>query len=205
MRKITFLIFAFLWVAVFFAHADIKIGVKAGVNVAKASFDKEVLDRENLVGFQVGPILEFSSKLGIGFDAAILYNQLKLKNDYLRLEETMNMVDVPVNLKWKLVLFNFFGGYLTAGPYVSFKLKDNRFSWDNIENIKTECENKSFGAGLNLGFGIELVRHLQVGANYKLGLTDDYKSFSSNINENTPIRDFKAKTRDWSLTLTYFF
>jgi hypothetical protein len=31
-----------------------------------------------------------------------------------------------------------------------------------------------FGAGVNLGAGVELLNHLQVGVNYSIGLTDNY-------------------------------
>ena len=60
--------------------------------------------------------------------------------------------------------------YLAAGPFVGFRLGGAKI-WDVISS---QIEAKTFSAGLNMGAGIELVKHLQVGVNYHLGMTDNY-------------------------------
>ena len=55
---------------------------------------------------------------------------------------------------------------------------------------------KSFNAGLNLGAGVELIKHLQVGFNYALGLTDDYSASKFELN---------GKNRGWSITAAILF
>ena len=55
---------------------------------------------------------------------------------------------------------------------------------------------KSFNAGLNLGAGVELIKHLQVGFNYALGLTDDYSASKLELN---------GKNRGWSITAAILF
>ena len=42
------------------AQAQFKFGVKAGLNVSKASLDKEVISADNRTGFLVGPMVEFT-------------------------------------------------------------------------------------------------------------------------------------------------
>lgn len=196
MKKNVLLVILLLTVGVFSAQAGIKFGVKAGVNLANASFDKEVVDPSNFTGFQAGVITEFTLPvLGWGFDAALLYSQQGLKFDKTDLEEEikLNTLELPVNLKFKLGLLNLLGAYLTTGPNFSFSLSDG---WKGLEN---QYKSESFGFGWNFGLGVEILSHLQVGANYKLGLTDDYKAL--NINPEA----IKGKPRTWSITAAYFF
>lgn len=201
MKKNAVLIVTILFVSVFSAQAGIRFGVKAGVNLANASLSTEALDPSNFTGFQAGLITDFTLPIiGLGMDAALLYSQQGLKFDKnliseLRLsDETkkLSTLDIPVNLKYKFSLVGLMGVYLNAGPYVSFRLD---------ENLKDQYKTKSFGAGLNFGAGVELLNHLQIGANYKLGLTNDYSDFHLNLDALKG----DGKVRVWSITAAYFF
>ncbi|GHT60840.1 membrane protein [Bacteroidia bacterium] len=199
MKKITIILAIFSFVLISSVRADIRLGVKAGVNLADASFNKSTIQTSNFTGYQVGPILEFKLPIvGIGLDVAVLYSQqgLKFKFDDVDFKERHSTLEIPVNLKFKFDLVESIGGYLTAGPYVSFKLDGDDFSGVS-QNIKNDFKNESFGAGINVGGGLELVKHLQVGVNYKIGMTNDYKSLT--------IDDLNGKTRIWSITAAYFF
>lgn len=193
MKKNFLLIIGVLLLTSLTAQAQLKYGLKAGVNIASASFDKEVFEKSNMTGFQVGPMVEFTVPvLGVGLDAAVLYSQqgFKIKN----LDETYraHTLDIPVNFKYKFNLV-VMGAYLAAGPYASFNLSDN---------LKNQYESKSFGAGLNFGLGVELLSKLQIGANYKLGLTEDYSTVSLSSAAGSAI---KGKQRGWTISATYFF
>lgn len=177
------------------AKSQIKFGIKGGVNISSVHFSKEVVSSDNVTGFNIGPMLEVMTPvMGIGFDAAILYSQKgvgvkgnnkDIKNDY---------IDVPVNLKWKFGL-PIIKGFLTAGPYVGFRVGGNKI-WDIPGAVGNQLEAKSFNAGLNFGAGIELIKHLQVGFNYGLGLTDDYSASKIDLN---------GKNRGWSITAAVLF
>ena len=214
-KKITVIItLAILMIPVISLQAGIRIGVKAGVNVAKASFDTKTLDPSNYTGFQVGPIIELSA-LGLGFDAAVLYNQRGFKSTVTdgtvtnEIEQKVNSVDIPVNLKFKFSLVSILGAYVSAGPYVSFKLNGNDATSIIGHDFKADWKSNNFGAGLNFGFGVELIKHLQIGANYQLGLTDDYSNF--NVLDSAGKELFgssgssKSKPSVWSVTVAYFF
>jgi len=194
------IIFAILLIPAFSLQAGVRIGAKAGVNLAKASFNSDAIKTENFTGFQLGPIVEISGFEGFGVDVAILYSQQGLKIKKSSYEEKVIALDVPVNLKMKFSVLDILGCYLSAGPYVSFKM-DDRIS---ISKVKMEWESKQFGVGLNFGAGVELFKHLQVGVNYQFALNDDYNNFSfSDIFGSN--KDHNAKTRIWSITATYFF
>ena len=197
-NKTTIIIFAILFIPVFTVKADIRIGAKAGVNLAKAELNTVALKTENFTGFQIGPMVEITGLAGFGIDAAILYSQhgFKIKDaSEIVNEEKVSTLDIPVNLKMKFSFVDQAGIYLTAGPYVSFKIDDKT----SVNQLKTQWETKGFGVGLNFGAGIELVKHLQVGVNYQLSLNENYSNLSV-------ISDLKnAKTRIWSITAAYFF
>ncbi|MDR0507929.1 MAG: PorT family protein [Dysgonamonadaceae bacterium] len=185
------------------AQAQFKWGLKAGLNISKASFDEKVIATENLTGFQVGPMIELTvPAINIGFDAAVLYSQQGTK---IKIEETLldesyktNTLEVPVNLKYKISLLDLVGAYVAVGPYASFKLSDD---------IKKQAEAKSFGAGLNFGLGVELLSHLQVGFNYKLGLTDDYSQKFQISDALGAMKEYEngGKTSQYTISAAYFF
>ena len=192
--------FAILGMSVFSVQAGIRIGAKAGVNIANAAFNTSTFQTDNFTGFQIGPIVEFAGITGFGVDAAILYSQQGLKTKgapIFAFEEKVSTLDIPVNLKLKLSLADKIGCYFSAGPYASFKIDDQT----SVNQLRMQWENKKFGVGLNLGTGVELLKHLQVGVNYQIALNDDYSDFSF----LSDIKNIKAKTRIWSLTAAYFF
>ena len=96
--------------------------------------------------------------------------------------------------KWKFGL-PIIKGYLAAGPYVGFRVGGDKL-WDIPGSVGDQLKAKSFNAGLNLGAGVELIKHLQVGFNYALGLTDDYSASKLELN---------GKNRGWSITAAILF
>ena len=201
-KKMTIITFAILWMSAFSLQAGVRIGAKAGVNLSTASVSTDAIKTENLTGFQVGPIIEISGLTGFGVDAAILYSEqgFRIKSDKsadAEVEAKSSTIDIPVNLKLKLSLADMVGGYLTAGPYLSFNVNEET----TYNDIKTDWGDKKFGVGLNFGAGVEVLKHLQLGINYQLALNNDY----SNFNFRDDIKDLGAKTRIWSITAAFFF
>lgn len=195
-KKTTWAILVLMALVVLPAEAQLRFGVKGGVNISSVHFNSDLLDADNVTGFQIGPMIETSILLvGVGVDAAILYSQKgmgigseEIKTDY---------IDVPVNLKWKFGL-PIVKAYLAAGPYVGFRVGGDKV-W---KVIGEQIEAKSFSAGLNFGLGVELLSHLQVGFNYGLGLTDNYSSTALSVlnNEKTT-----GKNRGWAVTAAILF
>ena len=176
-------------------NAKIKFGVKGGLNISSVHFNKDIIDSDNVTGFQIGPMVETTLPLvGLGVDAAVLYSQKgwKLKaSDDISTDLKSNYLDIPVNLKWKFGL-PAVKGYLAAGPYIGFRLGGD----DILDDLLGQVKEKTFAAGLNFGAGVELISLLQVGVNYGLGLTDNY-SISK--------YDVSSKNRGWSITAAIIF
>ena len=175
--------------------------MKGGLNIASVHFSTDVLQSDNVTGFQIGPMIEGSLPLvGLGFDAAILYAQKGLETKTVSGEKTSlknDYIDVPVNLKWKLGL-PVMKVYLAAGPYVGFRVGGNKI-WELPGSMVDQVKTKSFSAGLNFGAGVELISHLQVGLNYGLGLTNNYSMESLSLTKSD------GKNRGWSVTAAILF
>ena len=201
-KKIVIVTCVLLGISTFSLHADIRIGVKGGLNLAKVAFTTDAIKADNFTGFQLGPILELSTTSGFGIDAAVLYSQQGLKIKKTSLEEKVSTLDVPINLKLKFSVLDQAGVYLAAGPYASFKIDDET----TISAIKTQWKMKEFGVGLNFGAGLELLKNLQIGVNYQMALNDDYRNLlSAMTNETINADKLNAKTRIWSITAAIFF
>lgn len=185
---------AFLAVAIP-AQAQLRFGVKGGLNITSVHFDSDLLKSDNVTGFHIGPMIEATMPLlGFGFDAALLYSQKGMESSSSGVKTTMktSYIDVPVNLKWKFGL-PIVKAYLAAGPYASF-----RVGGDKIWNVLSDqLETKSFGAGLNFGAGVEVLNHLQVGFNYELGLTDNFSAEKLDLSSN--------KNRGWTISAAILF
>lgn len=185
---------AFLAVAIP-AQAQLRFGVKGGLNITSVHFDSDLLKSDNVTGFHIGPMIEATMPLlGFGFDAALLYSQKGMESSSSGVKTTMktSYIDVPVNLKWKFGL-PIVKAYLAAGPYASF-----RVGGDKIWNVlNDQLETKSFGAGLNFGAGVEVFNHLQVGFNYELGLTDNFSAEKLDLSSN--------KNRGWTISAAILF
>ena len=209
MKKNSLLIVVLLLFSGMAAQAQLRFGVRAGVNLSQITY-KSGLDLsglynsniKNATGFQIGFLTECTLPvIGLGFDAAVLYSEEGFQNrEYtypltamLQKQQTykVGILEIPVNLKHKITLGKIAGIYGTVGPYVSFKLSDN---------LQTQYYDKSFGAGLNVGLGVELLNHLQLGIIYKLGLTDNYASLDLLNLENV-----RAKQRTWTISAAYLF
>ena len=81
MKKIVgFLMVALLALMALPANAQLKFGIKGGVNISSVHFNSDVLKADNVTGFQVGPMIETTLPLvGVGIDAAVLYSQKGLE------------------------------------------------------------------------------------------------------------------------------
>lgn len=195
----------FFWILCAFftatsASAQFRFGLKGGINVASASFNKEVLRSDNITGLQFGPMIEaMFGKGGIGFDLSLLYSRKgiktepeTIKNDYL---------EVPLNLKFKFgtPLLN---PFIAFGPYAAFCVNGND-KWHlktNTTDIIKQMKTQNFGAGINLTAGAEIFNHLQIGVTYGWGLTDDYQTF-----EAKKVDSYFGKLHTWQIHATFLF
>lgn len=167
-------------------------GVKGGVNMTKVSVSHSLglnFKDENTTGFFIGPMAEATVPLiGLGLDVSLLFSQRGVNYD----EEGDKRygLDIPVNLKYTFGLGSSFGVYLAAGP-------DFYFDFSKGEMVLEEkVDRKKAQVGINVGAGLKLLRHLQIGVNYNIPMGDSftYKEVFA-----------KGKNKTWQISAVYLF
>lgn len=196
MKKYALLTLVLFTTLVLRAQTEFSYGVKAGMNIATVNFGGDISTSDNITGFHIGPMGQVDFDLGgLGMDFAILYSQKGIST--YGISEEMGYIDIPVNLRWKYN-FNAIGFYVAAGPYASFRITGNE-SWTSPLYKNTEFGSNKVSAGFNLGAGILLLRHLQIGTTYGMGVTNDYtlKSDKEEV--------INGKTRTWEVSAALIF
>ena len=92
------------------AKAQVNLGVRGGFNITEMSFNEEVFDTSNRLGFFVGPVLKFSLPFpNLGLDIAGYYDQRDMKID----DETITQksIIVPANLRLNIGFSDMAGIY----------------------------------------------------------------------------------------------
>ena len=184
------------------ASAQIKFGLKGGVNVTDMSLNSSVFDASNRTGFFVGPTIKVQLPLvGLGIDASALYDQreAKIKVDNTTTKETLRSqaINVPINLRYGWGLSSMANIFLFAGPQFGFNVgdKDQKITESSTWSVK----NSNFS--LNFGAGVTLLSHLQLTANYNVvcGKTSD-----ASIEQLTN-KEVRSRANAWQIALAYYF
>lgn len=155
------------------ANAQVKFGLKGGLNLTNMSLSEKVFNSENRTGFFVGPTVNFTLPIvGLGVDASVLYDQRSAKMKIEDGEKTesqtikQNSVNIPINVRYGFGLGNTASAYLFAGPQFGFNVGDKEFKWTSGSSYA--LKNTQFS--VNVGVGVMLMNHLQLAANYNFAL-----------------------------------
>lgn len=198
MRKVVGLLIIVLSLGVIApAQAQINWGVKGGLNLGTSLSGawKDAGNTDNYTGFFIGPTMEFKVPLiGVGVDGSLLYSQKgnKLAGKSLKQQG----LEVPLNLKYSFGLSSLASIYLAAGPSFFYNFNSD----DKFGDAVVDYE--SWETSLNLGFGVRLLKKIQVGANYNMPLSDSGKVHASNL-WNGKSKSYKTKI--WQVSMTYWF
>lgn len=186
-------------VALFFvatpSQAQTRFGLKGGFNVTNMSLSSDVLNGSNRAGFFIGPSVKFTLPIvGLGVDAAALYDQREAKLADATISQ--KSINIPINARYTFGLGDTAGLYLAAGPQFGINVGDENFKIANTDNYQLKKTNFS----INLGAGVSLLSHLEVGFNYNiaLGKTGD---FSLNNAKN----EYDSKNNAWQISAAYYF
>ena len=192
------------------ANAQIKFGLKGGLNVTSMSFSEEVFDASNKTGFFVGPMVKVTVPVvGLSFDAAALYDQKEADVQYASRESELGKVNVkqqsiniPVNVRYGFGLSSLANLFLFAGPQWGINVGDKNFKWNESSSYSLKKSNFS----VNVGAGVTLLNHLQVSANYNIacGKSAD-ASLSKALDAAANAGKDKSRNNSWQIALGYWF
>lgn len=180
------------------SYAQFRIGIKGGYDIISHKINSDILNANNRLGFQVGLTAELLSIAGLGVETAVLYSHKEYKIE----EKTTNSsltdydyISIPINLKKRFDITDLFGVFGVAGVF-----GDVRINGNNIEYLGEQYKTKNFAMGLNLGFGLKLLKDFDLGLYYKHTLTENFKT------DKPELSDLKnKKQKDWTVSLSYYF
>ena len=181
------------------ANAGLNFGIKGGYNITNFSLSNlsDNVAKDNQQGFFIGPSLKIGIPvLPIGFEIAALYDQRDAKLEVEKISQ--KSINIPINVRYELGLGDMAGIYVAAGPQFGFNIGDKKFSFSNANDYEMKDSNLS----LNLGAGIRLVSHLEIGFNYNiaLGKTGEFNEVdgAKNLVGN-------GKANAWQISAAYYF
>ena len=172
------------------AKAQVGFGFKGGVEVSKLKVSGSIFDSDNRPGFFIGPTLDFTLPIvGLGMDVSALYTQSNCKvteSNVKTKSRKSKSIEVPVNLKWSFGLGSALGIYIAAGPQFGFNISEPE-----------HYNSKKCVFSANLGGGVKIFRHFEVGAHYNWGL--------SKFAEYEEEGGIRIRKNGWNLSLAYMF
>ena len=212
MKKV--LSFIVLAVSLFFANpaqAQIKLGVKGGLNVSNLKLDDDMWTADNKVGFFIGPMVKVTVPVtGLSFDVAALYDQkeakVKVADDvvggtYNSTTVTQKFIDIPVNVRYGLGLSSLANIFLFAGPQWGINVGNKNFKWNKSSSYSLKKANFS----VNVGAGVTLLSHLQASVNFNIECNKSGKMDTGSLDSNGKPLVIKGRNNTWQISLGYWF
>ena len=193
------------------AQAQVKFGLKGGLNVTNMSLNSEVFDADNQTGFFIGPTVKFTLPIvGLGIDESALYDQrdakVKVEDDGSSVESKIKnqSINIPINLRYGVGLGSTASLFLFAGPQFGFNVGDKNQS---LYKDVAQWRLKSSTFSVNVGLGAMLLSHLQISANYNIACGKTGETTVSEALGTTAQEVFSKRGRAnaWQIGLAYYF
>lgn len=186
------------------SQAQIKFGLQGGLNMSNISV-KDAADNpgaafKSRTGFFIGPTVKFTLPIvGLGIDAAALYDQREGKNDTYNETIKSQSIQIPINVRYGFGLGNLAEVFAFAGPQFGFNVGGKK-TWEQV----AEWTLKSSNLSANIGIGAMVLNHLQAKINYNIALGKTGEMKGKNATD-VAWKVASAKFNAWQFSLAYFF
>lgn len=187
------------------SDAQVKLGVKGGLDFTNMSLNKDFFAETNRTGFFLGPTLRVSLPVGgLGLDLSALYDQREGCLNYGEEDESsikQRQFIFPLNVRWQYGT-DLLGVFVFGGPQVGFNVSsDKDISLNSYKDVNWEWESSNFS--FNLGFGFMILSQLQLSADYNIafGKTGEF-NFSDFDDE---LHTSNGRMHSCQVGLTYYF
>lgn len=183
------------------SSAQIRFGVKGGVDVINNKISTDILDVNNRLGYYIGPTVEFMAPgPNFGFELSVLYGRKEYEVENNQVDASISDYDyisVPLSIKKRFGLGSLAAIFLQVGAFGNVKIEGGNISMNNVVD---QYKAKTFHAGVHAGAGVTLLSHLEFGMYYRTVLTDNYSD------EGPDWEKFNDQnTTNWSVGLSYYF
>ena len=209
MKKTLLALVAMLMLSMGTANAQLEWGIMAGTNLTKVNFSNDLEDvatsnlkSKNMSGFYVGPKVNFTLPIiGLGADAALVYSQKKLQVDAAEgsASNTFRSIEIPINLRYTFGLSSLAAVYIATGPQFGFNVGNRKWDFSSIDaglsSVKFKKQNMN--TSWNVGAGVKLLGHLEVGLLYNIAISKYYKKAGSD--------DYNFKSNSFQIQAAYLF
>lgn len=179
------------------ADAQIRFGIKAGLNLSSLSLSDgwANFETKHRTGFFAGVTTDVKVPLlGFGVDASVLYDQRNFKTsngDGTYSTDKLMYISVPLNIKYTFGIDEVASIYLATGPQFSFNVSNGDFTLDTLtEKYKA----KNFDFYWNVGIGFTVLDHFRLGYTYNIPCTKSIDTVYGS-----------AKNKTNQISLTYLF
>lgn len=193
------------------AQAQFRFGVKAGVTVNSLNLKDlpaTVTDKSNQTGFTGGIMAEFTVPvIGVGADVSAMYVRRNTQfleangETYGGMENiSRDYIEIPVNLKWKInipAVSHIVRPYIATGPSFSFLTSKT--------GINEAFKNRKVDTAWNIGFGVQLINHLEIGARYGWGMNKVFEKTGVSEQLGLESTNINAKNNYWTVTAAWLF
>lgn len=186
------------------AQAQIKFGLKGGLNVTNMSFSTDELI-SNKTGFFVGPAIKVGIPLvGLGVDAALLYDQREAEvEDGPSLKQ--RSINIPINLRYNIGFSSIVGAYIAAGPQFGFGIGDKSTTLYDDADGKAVYDISNSNFSVNVGAGVTLLSHLEIGFTYNIACGKTGEVNVWDVASNTWNQVTKGRANAWQVSAAYWF
>lgn len=186
------------------AQAQIKFGLKGGLNVTNMSFSTDELI-SNKTGFFVGPAIKVGIPLvGLGVDAALLYDQREAEvEDGPSLKQ--RSINIPINLRYNIGFSSIVGAYIAAGPQFGFGIGDKSTTLYDDADGKAVYDISNSNFSVNVGAGVTLLSHLEIGFTYNIACGKTGEVNAWDVDSNTWNQVTKGRANAWQVSAAYWF
>lgn len=180
-----------------------RFGLEGGLNINSLSFDKEMFASSNRTGFFVGPKLKVNLPLlGFGADAAAIYSMSGVNvtgPEGNSVSKNLSNIEVPLNVRYDFSILKFLSVYLATGPQYNCCMSSDASIAELYGDADGAFSRSTWG--WNVGGGVEILDHLQVGVTYTIPISDSGDLSLSDV--KNVFSNYKQKTV--KVRLAYFF
>lgn len=185
-------------------------GITGGLNLTKLRLGDGLsnLKSDNQAGWFIGPKVNLSLVAGLGLDASLQYSQRKLQvyseQDDQSSYKTFRSIEIPINLKYSFGVGKVASVYVATGPQFGFNVGSR--SWRLFDGDgEGMFRNENMTTTWNLGAGVKVLGHLDIGVGYNFGLGKVGETFLSNISDNLVGSNDDYKANTFQVQATYYF
>lgn len=203
MKKIyctAFFLFCFLFISgMNTLKAQVRAGVKGGIDVIDNTISTDILRISNRMGYQIGGTIEALMPMtGLGLELSLLYGRKEYNVEQKLSDPTIfnyDYLSIPLSIKKRIDFTSMFGIFASAGAYANVRIEGG-----DLVVAFEKFKAKQFAAGVNASLGLRLLDNFDLGMYYRCELTDTFAEKSPTIDNLS-----KKKFQSWTVGLSYFF